>query len=66
MVLRAALSKAERRDYLGAVKCLFNSPSKLKELDPTLAPGAVSRYDDFVAVHINQTLTIHGTVSFCS
>lgn len=28
------------------------------------APGARSRYDDFVVTHINQTLTIHGTGNF--
>lgn len=39
--------------------CLMDSPSKL---DPTQFPGAKSRYDDFVVVHMNQTLTIHGTV----
>jgi tyrosinase len=27
-------------------------------------PGAKSRYDDFVAQHINQTLSIHGTGNF--
>lgn len=27
-----------------------------------LVPGARSRYDDLVATHINQTLTIHATV----
>lgn len=32
------------------------APSKLP---PGLAPGAKSRYDDFVAVHVNQTNTIH-------
>jgi tyrosinase len=36
-------------------------PSKL---DPKLFPGARTRYDDFVGVHINQTLTIHLTVRF--
>jgi tyrosinase len=39
----------------------MNKPSKA---DPSFAPGARSRYDDFVAVHINQTLSIHGTVSY--
>jgi len=41
------------------VVCLFNKPSKL---DSKQFPGAKSRYDDFVVVHMNQTLTIHGTV----
>lgn len=33
-------------------------------LNQTLYPGAKTRYDDFVAVHINQTLSIHGTGNF--
>lgn len=42
--------------------CLLDKPSKL---DHTKYPGAKSRYDDFVAVHMNQTLYIHGTVGRC-
>ncbi|KAH8761022.1 hypothetical protein F5883DRAFT_618954 [Diaporthe sp. PMI_573] len=57
----AALSADEKKDYIGAVQCLLTLPSKS---DPTFAPGARSRYDDFVAVHINQTLSIHGTGNF--
>jgi tyrosinase len=38
----------------------MEKPSKL---DQTRYPGAKTRYDDFVAVHMNQTLNIHGTVS---
>jgi len=34
--------------------------------DPLTVPGAKSRFDDFVAVHINQTLSIHGTANFLS
>jgi tyrosinase len=37
---------------------------KPSTLNQTLYPGAKSRYDDFVAVHINFTLTIHGTGNF--
>ncbi|KAK1752335.1 hypothetical protein QBC47DRAFT_433415 [Echria macrotheca] len=58
-----SLSKAERKDYIKAVKCLMNKPSKYS---PTAAPGAKTRYDDFVAVHINQTISIHGTANFLS
>lgn len=29
-------------------------------------PGAKFRYDDFVAIHINQTAAIHGTANFLS
>jgi tyrosinase len=32
----------------------------------TEVPGARSRYDDLVAVHMNQTLAIHGTANFLS
>ena len=39
--------------------CIQKKPSKL---DPAKFPGAKSRYDDFVVVHMNQTLNIHGTV----
>lgn len=39
--------------------CLMSAPSKL---DKTQFPGAHSRFEDFVVVHMNQTLKIHGTV----
>ncbi|KAI1265449.1 Di-copper centre-containing protein [Xylariaceae sp. FL1019] len=55
------LSSSEKKEYIGAVKCLQAKPSKA---DPSFAPGAKTRYDDFVAVHINQTLSIHGTGNF--
>ena len=55
------MPKPDRKAYLDAVVCLLNKPSKL---DSKQFPGAKSRYDDFVVVHMNQTLTIHGTVSY--
>lgn len=57
---RGSLSKHERRKYIDAVLCMLQKPSLS---DPTEVPGARNRFDDFLAVHINQTLTIHGTVS---
>ncbi|KAK7984787.1 hypothetical protein PG996_005974 [Apiospora saccharicola] len=57
------LSDGEKRAYITAVRCLTSSPSKL---DQTKYPGAKTRFDDFVAVHINQTMTIHGTGNFLS
>lgn len=55
----STLSSAEKTSYINAVQCLASKPS----ITPaSLVPGARSRYDDFVATHINQTLTIHGTV----
>ncbi|TDZ38838.1 Tyrosinase-like protein orsC [Colletotrichum spinosum] len=56
-----AFSSQEKKDYIGAVQCMLTSPSKS---DPEFALGARNRYDDFVAVHINQTTTIHGTGNF--
>ncbi|KAF5675193.1 tyrosinase [Fusarium heterosporum] len=55
------LSKEEKKAYISAVQCIREKPSKA---DPAFAPGARTRYDDFVAVHIKQTTKIHGTGNF--
>ncbi|EKD17377.1 FAD binding domain containing protein [Drepanopeziza brunnea f. sp. 'multigermtubi' MB_m1] len=55
------LSAADRISYTDAVLCLMSKPSILNQ---TQYPGARSRYDDFVVVHINQTTSIHGTGNF--
>jgi len=55
------LSKADRKAYINAVLCL---QSKKSILDPVTYPGAKTRYDDFLTIHIAQTLTIHGTGNF--
>lgn len=55
------LSDIERREYINAVLCLAAKPSITP---PSLVPGARSRYDDFVATHMNQTLSIHATGNF--
>ena len=52
------LSDDEKIAYIDAVKCLMDKPS----IAGSAIPGARSRFDDFVGVHINQTLTIHATV----
>jgi tyrosinase len=57
---RATFSYFEKRSYINAVKCLQSLPSITP---PSAAPGAKRRFDDFAATHINQTLTIHETVS---
>lgn len=33
-------------------------------MDPAVAPGAKSLYDDFVAIHLMQTMNIHLSVCF--
>ncbi|KAF2476018.1 Di-copper centre-containing protein [Lindgomyces ingoldianus] len=54
------LTKDERTEYIRAVKCILSKPSKLPA---GKYPGAKSRYDDFVVVHMNMTPSVHGTVS---
>lgn len=56
---RRTLSAAQRKNFIAAVKCLQTKPSILL---PGVAPGSVSLFDDFEAIHINQTLSIHITV----
>lgn len=58
---REHMSKEDRKAYIKAVQCLRELPSKS---DKTWAPAARTRYDDFVAVHVNQTLYIHGNGVF--
>lgn len=60
---RASMSKASRVAYTNAVTCLQSLPS---QLDNALYPGAKSRYDDFLAVHINMTSRIHLSGYFLS
>ncbi|KAI9641430.1 hypothetical protein NHQ30_010237 [Ciborinia camelliae] len=52
------LSGADRIAYTNAVLCL---QSKQPITPPEAVPGARSRYDDFVASHMNQSFTIHLT-----
>lgn len=54
-------SPEQRKSYIQSVLCLQKLPSQTPS---DLAPGARSRYDDFVATHINQTQTIHFTGTF--
>ncbi|KAJ9131147.1 Di-copper centre-containing protein [Coniochaeta hoffmannii] len=57
------LPRTEKRAYIKAVQCLQSKPAKTPA---SAAPGAKTRFDDFVATHINQTLTIHYTGNFLS
>lgn len=58
---RDDLSKPERKAYTDAVLCL---QKKAAHASPDWAPGAKSRFDDWVATHISQSLTIHYTGTF--
>ncbi|CAH0014985.1 unnamed protein product [Clonostachys rhizophaga] len=55
------LSRKERKSYIDAVKCLQSKPARTPA---DVAPGAKTRFDDYVATHINQTLNIHYTGNF--
>ncbi|KAI3543480.1 hypothetical protein CSPX01_06136 [Colletotrichum filicis] len=58
-----SLQRQEKLDYIKAVQCLQSKPA----LTPSdIVPGAKTRFDDFVATHINQTFTIHYTGTFLS
>ncbi|MCJ1294457.1 hypothetical protein MMC34_006015 [Xylographa carneopallida] len=55
------LTTTQRTAFTDAILCMMEKPSITPK---SVVPGARSRYDDFVATHINQTLTIHGTANF--
>lgn len=57
------LLPTEKKEYIKAVRCLQTLPS----VSGDEVPGARTRYDDFVAVHLNLTAateTIHNTGNF--
>ncbi|KDN66925.1 hypothetical protein CSUB01_10449 [Colletotrichum sublineola] len=56
-----ALTNPERKAYTDAVRCLQAKPNRTPS---SLMPGARSRFDDWISVHINQTKTIHYTGTF--
>ena len=58
---RRTLSDDEKKSYIDAVKCLQQNPPTTAQI----APGALSRFDDFQGVHISLAWTIHFVVS-CS
>lgn len=60
-VTRSTFSTTQKKAYINAVLCLQHKPSRTPS---DLVPGAKTRYDDFVATHINQTLNIHYTGTF--
>ncbi|KAK0725080.1 hypothetical protein B0H67DRAFT_531108 [Lasiosphaeris hirsuta] len=54
------LGEPERKEYTDAVLCLQSKPA----LTSSIAPGAKSRFDDYVVVHIQQTPRNHGSTFF--
>ena len=56
---REKLSNYERKDYIRAVRCLWDLP----RVDPVFS-AAQNYFDEFVAIHVNLTDFIHGTGNF--
>lgn len=52
------LTLAQRKEYTNAVLCLMSKPA----LTSSAAPGAKSRFDDYIVVHVQQTPRNHGSV----
>ncbi|KAK4129026.1 Di-copper centre-containing protein [Parathielavia appendiculata] len=55
------LSEYEKSSYLRAVKCILNKPALTPAFNNT---GVISRYDDLVYTHIQQTFDMHYTGHF--
>ncbi|OIW28322.1 Di-copper centre-containing protein [Coniochaeta ligniaria NRRL 30616] len=53
------LTEAQRIEYTTAVKCLMKLPPKS---DRTRFPGALSRFDDFVAYHMTHAMQLHDNI----
>ncbi|KAF2721002.1 tyrosinase [Polychaeton citri CBS 116435] len=59
------LSTADRQGFTAAVECLQQTPPQvMTEAEAPNYPGVKSRYDEFIATHINYTLNIHMTADF--
>ncbi len=55
------MCNSDKKAYIDAVKCLQSKPARTPASE---APGAKTRFDDFVVTHINQTQALHYTGSF--
>lgn len=59
------MSPASRKSFTDAVVCLQKwDPTHMTPQEAPMYPGVRSRYDEYVATHINYTLNIHDTADF--
>lgn len=56
---RSDMSESERQEYTTAIVCLMKLPPKS---DKMRFPGALSRYDDFVAYHMTHAMQLHDNI----
>lgn len=62
---RHSVDAATRKNYTDAVTCLQNTPPRVMTAKQAPSyPGVKSRYDEYVATHINYTYNIHDTADF--
>ncbi|KAI0518167.1 hypothetical protein F5B22DRAFT_74382 [Xylaria bambusicola] len=50
------MSETMRQEYVAAINCLLKKPPKS---DKSRFPGAMSRYEDFVAYHMTHAMQLH-------
>jgi hypothetical protein len=55
------MSNEDRKSFTDAIMCLKQTPTTV---DTSSMPGVLSRYDEYVATHINMTMNIHVTADF--
>lgn len=59
------LSSDTRQSFTDAVLCLQDLPPQvMTTVEAPSYPGIQTRYEEYVATHINYTLSIHGTADF--
>ncbi|QIW97365.1 hypothetical protein AMS68_002883 [Peltaster fructicola] len=59
------MTLSARKSFTNAVKCLQKIPPKSMSPNESVQyPGVKSRYDEYVATHINYTYNIHMTADF--
>ena len=59
-----AMSNDQRKAFTDAMQCLQKAGPRNTESGSATYPGVRSRYDEYVATHINETYNIHGTADF--
>ncbi|KAK4683049.1 hypothetical protein QC764_121700 [Podospora pseudoanserina] len=53
------LTTSEKAEYINAVKCILAKPALTPESSPPTGHGVISRYDNLVYTHIQQTMQVH-------